>query len=726
MPKLTASKLDAMYRQAEQIDQPKIDRFISYGRLKNGDHFSQQQYSYLRNFRFYETRNPKVRLRIVQNHIARFVNTWVNAILSAAPDVEILPNNPQEECDRKAAQLHRSVKAHIVESTDFYSIQEQLVDDFITYGECILKMQFDPNIGPLVNGEIKPKIDESGQLVLDQNGQVSFIQERMPAGQIIFTQVDPENLLRDPAAKTWNETRWVCHRHTMDKTQLIKLIKSLYSDEQAQDIINQFKENDETVSVYRGSEDVFNADPDSKKVSVREFYWKPTADYPKGYYCMSTAGAKINEGELPGGIFPFEFLNFESNHGTPRGESRLKQLAPVQLEINRCISKMAEHQITLGDDKIVTTAGSKIAEIKKYEGVRHFQVSGGQVPTILQGRSGEQYLNYYLQQVVAFDTIAEMAQVSEEKLSGMDPFAIFFLSSKQKLRYAKHASKFERFLIRVWKKTLELHKFHVNPFAVIPMVGASEAINVEEYKSMTDIGFEIKVKTRTEDPESLIAKQFQLNQFLQYVGSNLDEADIGQIAKESPFLEKSDFSMRSIAKAERAQNMVLKLDKGKDMPISPADDPDYMLQRLDTRMSQADFDNITYRMPDGQVIPTEYIQGMYNQKRQEYMALIQQRLQQQMAEKAGQIPVTGALIPVQMYESKINKDGEITTKRVQLPNDTLEWVINMLKTQGMTDATLGQFAPQTQVELGQTISQESQQLNQELVMQQNINGVEGI
>jgi hypothetical protein len=172
-------------------------------------------------------------------------------------------------------------------------------------------------------------------------------------------------------------------------------------------------------------------------------------------------------------------------------------------------------------------------------------------------------------------------------------------------------------------------------------------------------------------------------------------------------------ALKSILRSERAQNMILKLDKGQDLPASQADDPGYMLQRLDTRMSQPDFDSITYRRPDGIVVPSQVIQQLYEQKRQQYLQLQSQQMQQKMQMEQGMVPSTGRLIPVQMYDSTVNDDGSIGTKRVMLPNDSLEYLIKLLQSQNVTMSTLQGFDPNTQAELAKQLTNQSVQPGQD-------------
>jgi len=92
----------------------------------------------------------------------------------------------------------------------------------------------------------------------------------------------------------------------------------------------------------------------------------------------------------------------------------------------------------------------------------------------------------------------------------------------------------------------------------------------------------------------------------------------------------------------------------------------------------ADFDDLTFRQQDGQVVPTDIIHGLYDAKMQEYEGMIADREAKELAMQREMIPTTGGLVPVQMYEAKVNSDGEVSSKRIQLPNDALEWLIQAL------------------------------------------------
>lgn len=698
MPQLKISSLLSKYESAKSADDKKFSVMKSNARLVNGDHYLNGIHKDLERSRYSRRLSSEAKLRLTQNHISRASNLWVNSILNAAPDVQILPNNEYEEGDKKAAEMHMSAKEFISRFNNYEDKKLKLVKDFWDLGECALKIYYDPTKGPLVDGDIVEIRDENGLLL-------EMYQEQKPMGMVIFERIMPFNLLRDPVAKEWDECRWMIYRKMFDKRELM----SMFPGEENEEKRAMIQESqDETYKVYDTGSSEYT---ESKKVLILEYYFRPSKLYPKGYYAIATTQGILDEGPLPGGVFPIEVVNFDDVPTCPRGVSKIKQLRPIQAEINRAVTKMAEHQITLGDDKLIIRAGAKIAESNKIAGVRAIQVAGaGLEPTILAGRSGNQYVDYWLQQVEMFDRIAEIPKLDQDKMAQLDPYGMLLMSMREKKRFSIYASKFERFQIRVWEKALKVLKHHIPAESIIPMVGRHDCINIDEFKSSDDLSFQIKLKPRTDDPESLVARQFAQSQILQYKGGDLSDVDFGELVSDMPFFGKRALVTSGKIKSDRARNMILKLDKGKDMRISEQDDPAYMLQKLDSRMSEADFDSITHRYPDGRVVPTEVIHQLYERKRQEYLQLQAEQLKAQQMMAQGQIPTSGELVPVQMYTSELKEDGSgYKVSREHLPHDALVWLKEVLMKQGMTEQTMASFGGATQADLAQMVSGQAEQ-----------------
>ena len=98
----------------------------------------------------------------------------------------------------------------------------------------------------------------------------------------------------------------------------------------------------------------------SNQAMVIEYYFKPCVACPNGYFYITTKEVILAEGS-----FRAEFSQLSTKLSAdfpPRADiSPIKTMRPYQAEINRAASKMAEHQITLGDDKLLIQNGTKIS-----------------------------------------------------------------------------------------------------------------------------------------------------------------------------------------------------------------------------------------------------------------------------------------------------------------------------------------------------------------------------
>jgi hypothetical protein len=91
---------------------------------------------------------------------------------------------------------------------------------------------------------------------------------------------------------------------------------------------------------------------------IKEYYFKPSSVYgPNGYFYITTEHGILFEGEIPFGVYPISYRGFKKIQTSARARSVVKVLRPYQYEINRAASKMVEHQLVHGDDKVITPLG---------------------------------------------------------------------------------------------------------------------------------------------------------------------------------------------------------------------------------------------------------------------------------------------------------------------------------------------------------------------------------
>jgi hypothetical protein len=395
--------------------------------------------------------------------------------------------------------------------------------------------------------------------------------------------------------------------------------------------------------------------------------------YPEGYFYICTDAGVLFEGPLPYSIFPIEYEGHDEIPTTPRHRSPIKQLRPYQIEINRIFSKISEHQVSLGDDKLITQSGSKVTAGVVLPGIRGIQVSG-MAPTILPGRSGDQYFAFGDGQIAEMYSVAMIPEELEEK-GQQDAWASLWSSVKHKKKFVLDAEKFEMFLVRVCSLYLDLAKNYFDENMLIPMVGKSEMVNITEFKNTQQQSYQIRVEASSEDLESVMGRQLMANHILQFASGQMDKEDIGKIIRSMPLASNEDYYKDLTLEYDKSTNQILALDRGEQVLPNKYDSEPYMVKRLTARMSQSDFLQLDPQIQQNY----ENLVGLYQQQEAE-------KAKQQQAMQADFIPTEGAQIKVAWYI----KDPTNPSRSVQatLPASSINWLVERLSEQGASQEQL--------------------------------------
>jgi len=422
-----------------------------------------------------------------------------------------------------------------------------------------------------------------------------------------------------------------------------------------------------------------------------EYYFRPCYEYPNGYYYIATKLGILWEGELPFGIYPISYAGFDSSQISPRHHSIVKQLRPYQVEVNRSASKVAEHQITLGDDKLLIQAGTKLSHGGQLPGVRGVQYTGMK-PEVLEGRSGAQYLEYMNSQISEMYSVANMQEDMEEKQGQSDPFGLLFSSMRYKKKFSLYAEKFEHFLIEMCRIALELAKEYYDEERLVPAVGRHEYINIAEFKSTDKLAYQIKLEPQVDDLETTMGRQLVLNHTLQYVGGQLDKEDLGKIIRTMPFGNLDESFSDLTLDYDSAVNIILALDRGEQPMPSPYDNHAYFIKRLVSRMRQSDFKLLNPQ-----------VQQNYQMLLQQYEKMQAQQQQEIQAAQSGFIPSGGAMVKVDYYVPKMNDPTK--SERALLPAESVDWLLKRLAQQGSSQETLQSMNMGVQTDIARQVSQ---------------------
>jgi hypothetical protein len=668
MKKLKHSDLVTLYKSGENVDEYIYAEMRSNLMLVAGNHYARRNSRLYDRIRDSNTLSQEQKIRLTKNHIQRIANIYENNILSYAPSVCVAPKNESELQDQKAAELNQAVWLDVKQRHKLRDMTRNFCQDFIQIGECAVKIFWDETKGKLIGYE--PQQDDAGNPVMDETG-APLADKGKPrfSGDLVFERIFGFNMFRDQAAKSMSESEFIGIRKMMDVEEL----KARVGDDPEKLHFIQAT-RDETYQVFDGQSSGYSET--KNKCLVLEMYIRPCANYPKGYYFIYTMAGVLWEGELPFGIFPIVWQGFNEVPTNARCHSIIKQLRPYQAEINRASSKMAEHQITLGDDKLLIQAGTKIQNGGNLPGVRAIQYVG-QAPQILNGRAGDQYVQYIQQNIDEMYMIANIAEDNQEKQLQVDPYSMLFASMSQKKKYSIYSSKFERFQIDMCCLALELMKFYASDEMLIPAIGRSEFVNISEFKNTTPIYYQIKLEPGNEDMETKLGKQLMFNQVLQYVGGKLDPQDIGKMIRNSPYANNEESFSDLTLDYDNATNMILALDRGAVVEPSMYDKADYMIKRLINRIRKADF----------QFLPPQ-VQENYKvtiSKFEDISAAQQQQIQEA---ALGFIPQSGMAVVCDLYVPDPNNASK--TMRARVPYDSLNWLLKRLEDQGTSQQAIMQ------------------------------------
>lgn len=687
MKRLEIEKLNQLYRDAENIDKEIFAEYRSNLLLVAGEHYTKNSNKYFARLRETNRLSETQKLRLTKNHVHKIVRHYENAILSKAPGITVLPANPMEMQDKKEAELNKSVWEY---GKKHYRLQEKIrrwAGDFTGVGEVATKIFWDPTAGEFLGYRPKMMMTPDGTEVEEMNEDGSMVpDDSMPvfSGDFVFESIPAFNLIRDPSCKEMDDARWLGLRKMVPADDL----KKMYAEE-PEKLKYITGSRDKTYIVFDSNQ--ANYQKAEKEVLVKEIYFKPCMEYPEGYFYIFTDEGILEEGPLPFGIFPICWSAFDLYSTSPRGRSIVKVARPYQAEINRASSQLASHQITVGDDKILYQSGTRLARGALLPGVRGISYQGA-TPTILPGRDGSQFFGYIQNQISEMYQACMLEEINSQEQHNLDPYTLLFRSMSQQTKFRKYTERFERFLIDVAEKYLEMAKFYLPDDRVIAAVGKNEIVNLAEFRETTPLKFEISVEGKTDSADTVLGKQLTFNHLLQYVGKDLDKEDIGRLIKNMPFVNNEDSFSHLTVDHDNVENDMLALERGEQPFVSKNANNELYVKMFEHRMKQPDF---RYLDP--------MIQQMYSQFLTMHQQEIARKQEEIMRAKNEFIPIGGAMIATDMYiENK--EDPSKAPKRARIPYQALDWLVKQLDVQGANQVQLEQMSQSNLAEIANQIN----------------------
>jgi len=712
MKRYNVQQLNELYRKADSADATLFSEQKSNVLLVNSEHYKHIERK-LRERSDDLRMSDRQKIRITKNHTQRITNRINNGIMGLSPELKVVPANTSELQDKKAAELFQSVLMYGINRYKLDEKKEDWCADFVEIGECAAKVYFDKSKGDIVSYQQLVDPDTNTALFLDKNNQItadpvefsldpqtlqSVQTPNKPApdynkpiygGDFCFETILPFNLLRHPECESMDDSPYFIVRKMIDKEELKNMIPE--DDPEREKKLEYIKaSSDTTYKIFDAVKASFEEQKD--KIMLKEYYFKPGSVYgPKGYFYITTEFGTLFEGEIPFGVFPIAYRGFKKIQTSPRARSVVKVLRPYQYEINRAASKIVEHQLVHGDDKVITPLGGKFSQGSEQPGVRHFQATGQ--PIVIPGRVGEQYASYVDSQIQEMYQVVDEIVDDQDNPQSLDAYTLLFRSLSRKKKYGKYAKEFQSFLKDIYWIYLKLAKEYFDENTYIRATGRREAINIAEFKSADPLSVQIKLSESNEDAESLLGKTIMLQQVLQYVGKDLPKQALGKLLVNMPFAN-GDQIFNSLTLTERnVENCLLALDRGEWMPAEQDDKHEAFIEALSNRIISADFKLLS-----------QDIQQMYYARREQHRQFLAEQEQKVMLAQQQAVPMTGNFVKCDMY---VMKDGKQV--RATFPQDALDFLQKKLEQQGLTMARLELLSTADQAAVAQNMMMDQQQ-----------------
>lgn len=654
------SRLNQNYRDGESADKAIFAEMRSNLLLVAGDQYTKKDSLINRRIRDNRELSETQKLRLTKNHTRRICHLYANNILAAGPNVGFGPKDETNLSDQKKAELHHAVWMDAWNRYNLESHRFRWIDSFVQAGEVHVLIQYEEGTGDFEGYEAK--IGEDGMPVMDFDGM--YVQDDSKpvfGGRFVFKEIMGFNLIRPQDCQSIRDAEWLCVREMCDVNSLRKRFPKFKDLIKAEGSESQMLVFDASQGGYTFAKN---------QTLVKQHFYRPCIKYPRGQFIFTCGENVLAQGELPDAVFPIVSELFDEVPTSPRGRAPIKTIRPYQVEINRAASKIAEHQITLGDDKLIIQNGSKMSASGSMPGIRAISVSGA-VPTVMPGRSGSQYLEYMLSQIQELYSVMGIPEDLQDKPESIqDPYTLLFRSASKKKVFQRYISKFEGFMKRVVETYITLARIHLPDDAIISAIGKNEQINISEFKESEPGGYEVKIEAQSDDIESKFGKQMAINHALQYVGNQMSREDIGKLMSEMPMANFKGVFDDFTIDYEVMTNEILALDRGDMPPVAETDNHSYAIKRLNGRMKKPDF-----------VFLPPQIQQAYAQKLQIHSQMDAFQKQQIQRAEQGFIPTTGPLVRCDIYVTDPSSPTG-KSKKFEVPNDALTWLQSHLLAQG--------------------------------------------
>lgn len=254
-------------------------------------------------------------------------------------------------------------------------------------GNGFVKVFWDPTAGPVV------KVDDTVQTL----------------GDVAIDYVSPFELFIDPFARSLDEAAWVIQA----RLRPVEYVKEKYGVS----VTGDGEAWRTMVDSVFGPTAAYSSIPLSKTVLVKEYWEKPSTEYPRGRYAVVAGGKVLYASDNPYAAtcpIPFVHMKHLSTPGHLYANSNVKPLRPINVVYNKLRSDIIENSAKLSTPPLIAPINSllKDPQFEPGEVIYYNPLMGGVVQPLTIEPYPAHVVNVLLRLWQERDDISGVSEVS--------------------------------------------------------------------------------------------------------------------------------------------------------------------------------------------------------------------------------------------------------------------------------------------------------------------------
>jgi hypothetical protein len=441
---------------------------------------------------------PDGQVRITYNKVRPRVMTLLSKLTKSKIKFDVMPDTPDQE-RIEIAKAAQKFLDYLWNELDMNQKTKELFLYNLIYGWCAAKVYFDPDKGT----DITPGEGEQGY----EDGMKS-----LHTGEIQCRICDPLTLYIDPGATSEDEIRWIIERKPRDVDYILSEYGVNVEADDNVDYLSQFDIN--SMAYNQNSGIGMNQSKRRKNMVMLEEMWiYPCKKYPNGVK-VTTAGGKLLDEDTNAGQPPYVIFKFLPVPSRIQGEGLVKDMIPVQKEINIARTMIATHMKRMGNTFWLVPIGSNVdeEELNNEEGaIIHYSPDMGQAPSRVPPTDLPSFFDRYLgnldQDVDDMSGAREISQGSLPKgLDTASGLQMMIEQENEKLTVASH--NYEQGMKKLLQKMLMLMQKHYTEERQARILGDDNEVELLSFTGADLSGGEdINIVEGSSLPESKAAQE---------------------------------------------------------------------------------------------------------------------------------------------------------------------------------------------------------------------------